>query len=50
MAEEWIEKVFEVQRVSDRLDLLRLIVGQCVVTFLSVYPSQCGLLSGILQI
>ena len=36
VAEEWIEKVFEVQRVSDRIILL-IIVGQRVVTFLSVY-------------
>ena len=35
--EEWIEKVFEVQRVSDRIILVMLIVGQRVVTFLSVY-------------
>ena len=37
VAEEWIEKVFEVQRVSDR------IIGQHVVTFLSVYTPQSGL-------
>ena len=36
VAEEWIEKVFEVQRVSDRIILVKLIVGQCVVTLLSV--------------
>ena len=43
VAEEWIEKVFEVQRVSDRIILVKLIVGQCVVTFLSVYAPQSGL-------
>ena len=43
VAEEWIEKVFEVQRVSDRIILLKLIVGQRVVTFLSVYAPQSGL-------
>ena len=43
MAEEWIEKVFEVQRVSDRIILVKLIVGQRVVTFLSVYAPQSGL-------
>ena len=31
-AEEWIEKVFEVQRVSDRIILVKLIDGQSVVT------------------
>ena len=40
MAEEWIEKVFEVQRVSDRIILVKLIVGQRVVTVLSVYAPQ----------
>ena len=43
VAEVWIEKVFEVQRVSDRIILVKLIVGQCVVTFLSVYAPQSGL-------
>ena len=35
-----MEKVFEVQRVTDRFILLTLIVGQLVVTFLSVYAPQ----------
>ena len=43
MAEEWIEKVFEVQRVSARISLVKLIVGQRVVTLLSVYAPQSGL-------
>ena len=43
MAEEWIEKVFQVQRVSDRIILVKLIVGQHVVTFLSVCAPQSGL-------
>ena len=43
VAEEWIEKVFEVQRVSDRIILAKFIVGQRVVTFLSVYAPQSGL-------
>ena len=43
MAEEWIEKVFEVQRVFDRIILVKLIVGRRVVTFLSVYAPQSGL-------
>ena len=33
----------EVQRVSDRIILVKLIVGQRVVTFLSVYAPQSGL-------
>ena len=43
VAEEWIEKVFEVQRVSDRILLVKLIVGQHMVTLLSVYVPQSGL-------
>ena len=43
VAEEWLEKVFEVERVSDRIILMKLIVGQHVVTFLSVYAPQSGL-------
>ena len=43
VAEEWIEKVFEVQRVSDRITLVKLVVGQHAVTFLSVYAPQSGL-------
>ena len=43
MAEEWIEKVFEVQRVSNRIILVKLVAGQRVVTFLSVYAPQSGL-------
>ena len=40
VAEEWIEKVFEVQRVSDRIILGKLIVGQSVIKFLSLYAPQ----------
>ena len=43
VAEEWTEKVFEVQRVSDRIILVKHIVGQRVVTFLSVYAPKSGL-------
>ena len=43
VGEEWIEKDFEAQRVSDRSILVKLIVGQRVVTFLSVYALQSGL-------
>ena len=43
VVEEWREKVFEVQRVSDRIFLVKLIVGQLVVTVLSVYTPQSSL-------
>ena len=47
VAEEWTEEVFEVQRVSDRIVLVKLIVGQRVVTFLSVYAPQSGLIDEV---
>ena len=40
VAKEWIEKAFEVQRVSDRIIIVKLIVGQHVVTVLSVCPTE----------
>ena len=43
MAEEWIGKIFEVQRVSDRIILVKLIVGQHVDTILCVNALQSGL-------
>ena len=43
VAEEWIKKGFEVQRVSNRIIVVKLIVSQHVVTFLSVYAPQSGL-------
>ena len=43
VVEEWIEKLFEVQRVSDRIILVKLVGGQRVVTFLSVNAPQSGI-------
>ena len=43
MAEEWIGKVFEVQRVSNRIMLVKLIVGQHVNIVLCVNAPQSGL-------
>ena len=40
VAEKWIEKVFEVKRVSDRIILVKIIVGQRVLCFHSVYAPQ----------
>ena len=42
MAEEWIEKVFEMLRVSDRIILVKLIhvVSQRVVTFCLYAPQS----------
>ena len=43
VAEEWIRKVFEVQRVSDRIILVKLIAVQHVDTILCVNAPQSGL-------
>ena len=40
MAECWAEKVIEVQRISDRILPLKLIIGKAVFTFFSVYALQ----------
>ena len=37
MAKKWIEKVFEVKRVPDRIILVKFIVGQRVLCCLFVY-------------
>ena len=42
LAEKWIEKVFDVQRVSDRILLLRLVIDKTVFAFISVYAPQVG--------
>ena len=38
--QRWIEKVFAVQRISDRILLLKLIVGKAVYSFISLYAPQ----------
>ena len=43
MAEKWVEKVFDVKRFSDRIILLRLVVGKVVFTFIFMYAPQAGL-------
>ena len=43
LAEKWVDKVFDVQRFSDRIIQLRLVVGKVVFTFISVYAPQAGL-------
>ena len=42
LAERWAKSVFEVQRISDRIILLRLIIGGTVFTLISVYAPQQG--------
>ena len=43
MAEKWVEVVFDVKRVSDRIMLIKLFIGESIVTILSVYAPQAGL-------
>ena len=43
LGEKWWEKVFEVIRVSDRIILIRMVVGSVVFVFVSVYASQANL-------
>ena len=42
LAEQWWEKVFEVKRVTDRILLLRMVVGKVVFAFICVYAPQAG--------
>ena len=42
LAEKWVEKVFEVQRISDRILLLKLLLGKQVFTFVALYAPQVG--------
>ena len=42
MADGWIEKVLDVKHVSERLMVVRVIVGRSVLNLISVYASQMG--------
>ena len=42
VAEKWVDKVVEVQRVCERILVLRLMVGRNVVNIVSVYAPQVG--------
>ena len=43
LAEKWIDKLFDVKHVSDCLMMIKMIVGEVVVTVLLVYAPQSGL-------
>ena len=43
LAEKWIQKVIHVNRVNDRLMLLKVLVGKRVVPIISTYAPQQGL-------
>ena len=42
VAESWVEKVLEVKRVSERLMVVRVIIGKSVLNLVSVYAPQVG--------
>ena len=43
LAEKWVEVIFALKRVSDRIMLIKLVVGKSIVAVLSVYAPQAGL-------
>ena len=43
LAEKWVDKVFKVERFTDRIMLLKLIIGNAVLTFIALYAPQVGL-------
>ena len=42
VADRWIEKVLELRRVSERLMVVRVIVGRTVLNLISAYAPQAG--------
>ena len=44
LAEKWVNQVCEVQRISDRIMLLKFIVSSTIFTFVSLFVPQSGLL------
>ena len=42
VADRWIEKVLDVNHVSERLRVVRVIVGKSVLNLISVYAPQTG--------
>ena len=42
LAEKWVDKVFEVQRITDRILMLKLIIGKQIFTFVALNAPQAG--------
>ena len=42
LAEKWADKVFKIERVSDSLLVLKLIIGGQIFTFIALYVPQVG--------
>ena len=43
LAEKWVEKVYDVSHISDRLIVIKLVINEMIVSVLSVYAPQVGL-------
>ena len=43
LAEEWVEKVYDICRISDRLMMIKLAIENNIITVLSCYALQAGL-------
>ena len=43
LAESWVETILDVKHVSDRIMLIKLVVGKSIVIVLLVYAPQSGL-------
>ena len=43
LAESWVETILDVKHVSDRVMLIKLVVGKGIVIVLLVYAPQSGL-------
>ena len=46
LAEKWVEKVFEVKRITDRILMLKLIIGKQIYTFVALYAPPSWPTSG----
>ena len=43
LAEEWVEKVYDICRISDHLMMIKLAIENNIITVLSCYAPQVGL-------
>ena len=42
VAERWVDKVIEVKRISERIMVLRVVVGNSILNIVSFYAPQVG--------
>ena len=42
LAEEWVENVYDICRISDRLIMIKLAIGKNIITVLSCHAPQVG--------